>query len=293
MKAYTEQQHKDFVADYKREHRILNLQIRQVYLSEILNGTKKQEFREIRPTTEGKLIQRDENKFALEDPDRFITYTEHIEVDVERNEEGPLCVVYHTDEGKTLYPVFMHTDDRGVTYEAVKFEGEIYELVRATGDNGEEECDENGIPYMAIARTEELHCCLPIHYDAINFYIGNTPDTDHALVEVKGAHTEFFTDENDNPIWYDHNGEKYFAEQVVYDLGEIICEYNTTKVVAEVSDFRKGLVKAMADFKDEHGRSSCSLEEAEKMVGALSDLQIRESLMKGETVKECAEFLLQ
>jgi len=36
---------------------VLNLQIRQEFLSLIMKGEKKQEFREIRPTTEKKFIQ--------------------------------------------------------------------------------------------------------------------------------------------------------------------------------------------------------------------------------------------
>ena len=72
MRVSTENEHKAFVAEYKKMHKVLNLQIKQQYLTEIMNGTKKQEFREIRPTTESKYILRDEEKFALEDPDCLV-----------------------------------------------------------------------------------------------------------------------------------------------------------------------------------------------------------------------------
>lgn len=67
--------------------------------------------------------------------------------------------------------------------------------------------------------------CVPVVYDAIRFYVGYRPDRDTALVEVVGAHTEVFTDDAGNPISYDYNGEEYWAEQVVYDLGKVL-EHN-------------------------------------------------------------------
>lgn len=227
MRVATENEHKAFVAEYKQMHKVLNLQIKQQNLTEIMNGTKKQEFREIRPTTESKYILRDEEKFALEDPDRFITVTENIEVETKKNEDGSVSIVYNNEEENTveLLLIFMTKNEDGVEYEAVDFMGQTYEVVRAHDEEGNEVTDEDGNPTMAIVNVEELHCCIPIKYDAINFYIGNTPDTDHALVEVKDAHTEFMVDEDENPIWYDNDGERYYVEQVVFDLGVIICEY--------------------------------------------------------------------
>lgn len=63
---------------------------------------------------------------------------------------------------------------------------------------------------------------IPINYDAIRFFVGYNADRDTALVEVKGAHTEIFVDDEGNPIFYEYKGEPYFAEQVVYDLGKIL-----------------------------------------------------------------------
>lgn len=67
--------------------------------------------------------------------------------------------------------------------------------------------------------------CVPVKYDAIRFYVGYEKDRDTALVEVVGAHTEIFVDENNEPIKYDYKGEDYYAEQVVYDLGKVL-EHN-------------------------------------------------------------------
>ena len=45
----------------------LNLIIKQCYFDEIIKGTKKQEFREVRPTTIKKLLQLDEDGYEIED----------------------------------------------------------------------------------------------------------------------------------------------------------------------------------------------------------------------------------
>ncbi|WP_455072275.1 hypothetical protein [Prevotella melaninogenica] len=45
----------------------LNLIIKQCYFDEIIKGTKKQEFREVKPTTFKRLVQLDEDGYELED----------------------------------------------------------------------------------------------------------------------------------------------------------------------------------------------------------------------------------
>jgi len=47
--------------------KVLNLIIKQVYFDAIIKGEKKQEFREVKPTTIKKLLQLDENGFEVED----------------------------------------------------------------------------------------------------------------------------------------------------------------------------------------------------------------------------------
>lgn len=75
--------------------------------------------------------------------------------------------------------------------------------------------------------------CIPVKYDAIRFYVGYNKDRDSALVEVLGAHTEVFVDDNGEPIKYDYKGEEYWAEQIVYDLGRIL-EHNIRDKSKEV-----------------------------------------------------------
>lgn len=63
----------------------------------------------------------------------------------------------------------------------------------------------------------------PIKYDAIRFFVGYNEDRDSALVEVKDAFVQYFTDENDNIIEYqDDEGVYWQASQVVFNLGKIL-----------------------------------------------------------------------
>ena len=119
----------------------LNLIIKQVYFDQIINGTKTQEFREVKPTTIKKLLQLDEDGYELED------------------EKGN---------------------------------------------------------------------AIPIHYDAIQFYVGYNKNRDSALVEVKDEQCEIFLDENNEPIIYEDGTDKdgnpleWVAEQVVFNLGKVL-----------------------------------------------------------------------
>ena len=119
----------------------LNLIIKQVYFDQIINGTKTQEFREVKPTTIKNLLQLDEDGYELE--------------------------------------------------------------------------DENGN-------------AIPIHYDAIQFYVGYNKNRDSALVEVKDEYCEIFLDENNEPIIYEDGTDKdgnpleWVAEQVVFNLGKVL-----------------------------------------------------------------------
>ena len=73
---------------------------------------------------------------------------------------------------------------------------------------------------------DEYDNAQPIKYDAIRFYVGYSKDRDSALVEVKDAYCEIFTqtDEQGNevPIEYEYNNQIWVAEQVVYNLGRIL-----------------------------------------------------------------------
>ena len=72
---------------------------------------------------------------------------------------------------------------------------------------------------------DENDCCVPVKYDAIRFYVGYATDRDTALVEVKSEFTQVLVDDKGKPIVYDYNGEDYWAEQVIYNLGRVL-EHN-------------------------------------------------------------------
>lgn len=62
-----------------------------------------------------------------------------------------------------------------------------------------------------------------IKYDAIKFLTGAYKDKrSYAIVEVLNGDLEVFTDENGNDIVYEHNGEEYYACQMVYTLGKVL-----------------------------------------------------------------------
>lgn len=121
MNVNTENEHKEFVANYKKDHKILNLQMKQEFLTEIMNGTKKQEFREIKPTTESKYIIRDAEGYAVEDENRYIEVEEPIEVEIRKIENG-YGVVYNGDNGEEVLPIFTTKTSKGVEYDAVMIE---------------------------------------------------------------------------------------------------------------------------------------------------------------------------
>ena len=120
----------------------LKLIIKQHFFDEIIKGTKKQEFREVKPTTVKRLLQLDEDGYEVE--------------------------------------------------------------------------DENGN-------------AIPIHYDALQLYVGYAKNRASALVEVKSAYCEIITDEKGEPIIYEHGIDKngdplvWVAERVVYNLGKVLA----------------------------------------------------------------------
>lgn len=92
--------------------------------------------------------------------------------------------------------------------------------IRPTNERKYITFDKNGNPQL-----DENDCCIPVKYDAIRFYVGYAKDRDTALVEVKSAFTQVLVDDKGTPIVYDYNGEDYWAEQVVYNLGRVL-EHN-------------------------------------------------------------------
>ena len=68
------------------------------------------------------------------------------------------------------------------------------------------------------AVTNEAGNSLPVEYDAIEFVCGDKS----VLVSVKEAYTEIMVDEHGVPLSYEYEGEPYYMERIVYELGEII-----------------------------------------------------------------------
>lgn len=62
----------------------------------------------------------------------------------------------------------------------------------------------------------------PIDYDTIRFYVGYNKDRDSMLVEVKEIILEYLTDEDDEPIYFEYDGNEYIACNMVYVLGVIL-----------------------------------------------------------------------
>lgn len=89
--------------------------------------------------------------------------------------------------------------------------------IRPTNEKKYIQIDESGYPVE-----DENGNCVPREYDAIRFFVGYEKGRDEALVKVLNAHTEICVDDRGNMISYDYMGEEYFAEVVIYELGEIL-----------------------------------------------------------------------
>lgn len=96
--------------------KILNLIIKQVFFDQIIEGTKKQEFREVRPTTIKKLLQLDEEGYEVED--------EHGNAQPIKYDAIQFYVGYNKDRDSALVEVVgahceIFVDDNGepITYE--------------------------------------------------------------------------------------------------------------------------------------------------------------------------------
>lgn len=59
---------------------------------------------------------------------------------------------------------------------------------------------------------------LPVEYDAVECVCGNRS----ILVSIKESYTELLIDDEGNVLFYEVDGEPYYMENIVYELGEII-----------------------------------------------------------------------
>lgn len=94
-----------------------------------------------------------------------------------------------------------------------------------------EEPEADGTRY---AIEDEEGNSIPLKYDAIRLYTGRKPDKDYVLIEVKDTYTELLVDEDNEPIILTEFSDDYFAEQVVYVLGNVI--ETTVEEIWELGD---------------------------------------------------------
>lgn len=82
----------------------------------------------------------------------------------------------------------------------------------------------DGVDIQEDAQDVEV---LPIQYDALKLitgeYKGKRP---FIIIEVKDSEVQFLTDECDNDIVYEYEGEEYLASQIRYGLGTIIEKFD-------------------------------------------------------------------
>lgn len=68
----------------------------------------------------------------------------------------------------------------------------------------------------------------PEDYDALYLCVGYKINPNHVLLKIKRAHIEIVKDDNGEVLYYQNVGNKCVAQQVVYDLGDIL-EMNSDK----------------------------------------------------------------
>lgn len=113
------------------------------------------------------------------------------------------------------------------------------------------ELDEEG--YQVI---DEHQNSVPIKYDAIRFFVGYNKDRDSALVEVKSAYCEIFTqslkDEEGNPMLFeaDENGKVIY-----YETDENGFKTDAEGNLIRASDIDNGVPKRIFD-----GRKGATIE---------------------------------
>lgn len=59
---------------------------------------------------------------------------------------------------------------------------------------------------------------IPVHYDAVQAVCANRS----VLVSIKEAYTELLVDDEGNVLFYEIDGEPYYMENIVYELGNIL-----------------------------------------------------------------------
>lgn len=93
--------------------------------------------------------------------------------------------------------------------------GEKTQEIREIRPNNEKKfIQQDGV----YAVTDEAGNSVPISYDAIEFFCGENS----VLVSIKEAYTQIMVDEQGVPLSYEYEGEPYYVERIVYELGKIL-----------------------------------------------------------------------
>lgn len=102
-----------------------------------------------------------------------------------------------------------------------------YVLVRfEKGKYADKEFPLNDLP--EDANVEEGVTLVPIKYSALKLLTGAYKDKrPYIVVEVKSAAIIWLFDENNEPLWFEENGEAYRASEIEYTLGKVIEKSNT------------------------------------------------------------------
>lgn len=171
----------------------LNLILKQVYFDQILKGEKKFEYREVKPTTVKKLVELDEEGYEKEDE-----YGNAIPVKYD-------AIRFYVGYAKDRDTMLVKVKDAHC---------EIFtDLVRDDNDKPIKFKARDGKP-IYFATDEEGYFLMKD-----DEYIEVDENTIGAPMPVEGDEEGV---EIEMPITYEYEDRTWVAEQVVYELGEII-----------------------------------------------------------------------
>lgn len=175
--------------------KVLNLIIKQKYFDEIINGTKTQEVREINPKTAKKLVEFDEEDYILLDENQNSVPIKYDAIH--------FFVGYNKDR-----------DSAHVEVESAYTEILTQTMIDINGNPMQFETDENGVLQLfAVDGDKKFLKDENGEFIPTDDFVNGMPMriTDGR----KGATWEI-------PIEYEHDGDYWVKEQVVYNLGKVL-----------------------------------------------------------------------
>lgn len=198
--------------EIEQNNKVLYLNIKQNFFDEIMAGTKKQEFREVKPTTIKKLLQLNAEGFEIEDEEgnSLPIHYDVIHFRVGMNKVADEAYVKVKDAHVEILYFLMNengqylTDDNGGL---ILYDEEIEAKFGEKNEDGSPKLDELGEPIL-----------LPhAPFEYVTDEKGNT------LFDENGIPVAPEFDEDGCCT----NGLLWTVQQVVYDLGVILLENKT------------------------------------------------------------------